>query len=196
MAIQERKQREKEQFKAQVLEAAYAIIRKGGLEALSLRKLASALEYSTTKLYHEFGEKEQILSLLAEDICKRQNIRLEALEKMPTAEEQFLLLTHEAICFYVQEPSSAEVLRAVRFSDMAQPIAFQLAARRYRAHLEALNLPKLATEQALDEAIMLTRALTLGALSILHHGSDENKKKLSTKIVDDGIRLFIAGWKS
>src|SRR5690348_6447239 len=95
-----RKEREKERFKNDVIQVAYSLVKEAGLAGLTLRKLAKRLEYSTTKLYHEFGAKNALLVLLGEDICQRQNERLEALKKLPDPEEHLLFVTREAMKFY------------------------------------------------------------------------------------------------
>ncbi len=192
MGTSTRKQREKEQFKSQVLGVAYKLIKEGGLDGLTLRKLAQGLEYSTTKLYHEFGSKQDLLVLLAEDVCQRQNARLETLKKLPDPEEHLLQLTHEATRFYVEEPWSAQILAFIRFGTNAMPPSFVQAAENYKANLMALNLPAAWIEDGLN----VTRALMLGALSILRTDSTPDEKNLVLKIVDNGMRLIIAGWRS
>lgn len=197
MAVTQRKQREKEQFRGLVIQAAYGLIKQAGIEGLTLRKLASALEYSTSKLYHEFGSKQDIIVLLAEDICQRQNALLQQLGRGDDPEEHLLKFTHEAVRFYTNEPWSAGILSAVRFGGqgMDLPPAFKEAAERFRKDVSSLNLAALATSAALDEGLNVTRALMLGALSLLRPDSEESEKNLVVKIVDDGMRLIISGWK-
>ncbi len=198
MAIKQRKLREKEIFRASVIQAAYALIVKNGLEGLSLRKLAEDIEYSTSKLYHEFESKQDIIHLLAEDICQRQNERLRSLKKGTDAEEYLLRFTHEAVVFYVEEPASASILAAMRFDRLGieKPAAFKLAAENFHNSVVALHIPRLSNKEALEEGLNVTRALMLGALSLLHRDSQESEKNLVVKIVDDGMKLIIAGWKS
>ncbi len=199
MTIAQRKQREKEQFTTSVIQAAYGLVKEVGLEGLSLRKLAAALSYSTSKLYHEFGSKQELLVLLAEDICRRQNMRLAKLEKNEDPEKHLLQVTREAMCFYAEQPWAAGILAAVRFnsSDKTEVSpAFKIAAEYYRSCVVALNLSALSTSETLEEGLNVTRVLMLGALSILRSDSEETTKELVVKIVDDGMRLIIAGWKS
>lgn len=197
MAISQRKQREKEQFRCLVIQTAYGLIKEEGLEGLSLRKLATALEYSTSKLYHEFGSKQDIIVLLAEDICRRQNERLQLLKRGNDPVEYFLQFTHEAMLFYTDEPWSASILSAVRFGreEMEVPPAFKEAAERTRKDVANLNLEALSTPEELDAGLNVMRALMLGALSILRPDSEDSEKNLVVKIVDDGMRVLIAGWR-
>ncbi|MBS0628816.1 MAG: TetR/AcrR family transcriptional regulator [Verrucomicrobia bacterium] len=198
MTVKERKIREKERFKGEVLRVAYDLLKEGGLEGLTLRKLATGLEYSTTKLYHEFGGKQELIGLLAEDICERQNRRIEKIKKDADPEKHLLRVTREASVFYTEEPWSAGILAIVRFGgeNIPMPPAFIEAAKRFRSCVDALNIPALKSGAALDEGLNVTRALMLGALSILHPDSSEKEKLLVIKIIDDGMRLIIAGWRS
>lgn len=197
MTVKQRKQREKEQFRASVIRVAYDLVKEAGLEGLSLRKLAAGLEYSTSKLYHEFKCKQGLIVLLAEDICQRQNERLQSIKKRGDAEEHLLQFTHEAVCFYADEPWSAGILSAIRFGGEAAeiPPAFKTAAENFRNCVSALNLSALSRVSALDEGLNVTRALMLGALSILRPTSTKSEKALVVKIVDDGMRLIVSGWK-
>ena len=190
--MSERKQREKEEFKAQVIKVASSLIKQEGLEGLSLRKLAKGLEYSTTKLYQEFGNKQDLIVFLAEDICQRQNKRLQSVMGSENPEEYILTITHEATCFYTEEPWSAQILAAVRFEEMPMPPSFKLASDISRNNFRALNL----SEKTLDDLQNVTRSLMLGALSILRPNSKKSEKELVIKIIDDGMRLILAGVKS
>lgn len=199
MTIVQRKQREKDQFFSAVIHAAYDLLNENGFEGLTLRKLAAALSYSTTKLYYEFGDKQGLYLLLAEDICARQNAKLANLKKENDPVESLLLFTHEALCFYADEPWSAGILGAVRFEKLdpsAIPATFKIAADNYRRYVVNLNFSYLADLDKLEEGLNITRALMFGALSILHPDSDKQAKDRVIKIVDDGMRLIVAGWKS
>jgi|GEM_PF-5358897 len=198
MTIKQRKEREKEQFRVSVIQVAYELVKQAGLEGLSLRKLATGLEYSTSKIYQEFKGKQDLIILLAEDICQRQNERLQSLQQEVNAEKHLLQFTHQAVCFYAEEPWSAGVLSAIRFKGQPNemPPAFKKAAENFRNCVEALNLSVLATAEGLNEGLNVTRALMLGALSILRPDSTETEKALVIKIVDNGMQLIVAGWKS
>ncbi|MBT1707148.1 TetR/AcrR family transcriptional regulator [Fulvivirgaceae bacterium PWU5] len=62
MGIIERRQRQKEEVRALILEAAWKIAREEGWQALSIRRIADAIEYSIPVIYAHFANKEAILS--------------------------------------------------------------------------------------------------------------------------------------
>ena len=60
MGSAERKQRQKAQLREQILEAAREIVVKEGFRALSMRKLADAVEYAPATLYLHFQSRDEI----------------------------------------------------------------------------------------------------------------------------------------
>lgn len=61
MGIAERKIRQKEEFRASILEAAWLQVLTDGWQSLSIRKIADAIEYSVPVIYNHFENKEAIL---------------------------------------------------------------------------------------------------------------------------------------
>ncbi|MNJ93957.1 Bacterial regulatory protein, tetR family [compost metagenome] len=61
MGIAERKIRQKEEFRASILEAAWLQVLTDGWQSLSIRKIADAIEYSIPVIYNHFDNKEAIL---------------------------------------------------------------------------------------------------------------------------------------
>ena|SRR5205809_1554128 len=61
MGIAERKIRQKEEVKASILQAAWALVEAEGWQSLSIRKIADAIEYSSPVIYDHFANKEAIL---------------------------------------------------------------------------------------------------------------------------------------
>jgi len=63
MGIAERKQRQREEVYASILQAAWQLVEKEGWQALSIRKIADAIEYSVPVIYDHFENKEAILTV-------------------------------------------------------------------------------------------------------------------------------------
>lgn len=61
MSIQQRKERQREEVKTAILNAAWKIAEKEGWEAVSLRKIADIIQYSAPLIYSYFKCKEAIL---------------------------------------------------------------------------------------------------------------------------------------
>nr|WP_293842951.1 TetR/AcrR family transcriptional regulator [uncultured Arsenicibacter sp.] len=61
MGVLERKLRQKEEVRNSILTAAWSIIQTEGWQALSIRKIADAIEYSVPVIYNHFESKEAIM---------------------------------------------------------------------------------------------------------------------------------------
>ncbi|HYE69101.1 MAG TPA: TetR/AcrR family transcriptional regulator [Anaerovoracaceae bacterium] len=64
MSIKERKEREKDDRRKLILNAANEIIMSEGIDHLSIRKIAGMIDYSPTIIYHYFKDKDDIISHL------------------------------------------------------------------------------------------------------------------------------------
>ena len=71
MGIAERKEREKEDVRRKILEAAHDLFETRGYENVTMRAVADAIEYSPTTIYHHFANKDQLVEALClEDFAK------------------------------------------------------------------------------------------------------------------------------
>jgi len=64
MGIGERKKREKEALRQKILMAAEELFIKEGYENVSMRKIATKIEYSTTVIYKFFKTKEEMMQVI------------------------------------------------------------------------------------------------------------------------------------
>lgn len=67
ISIAERKEREKEAMREDILKAAREIMSREGMERISIRKIAGMIEYSPTIIYRYFKNKEEIVEKLIEE---------------------------------------------------------------------------------------------------------------------------------
>ncbi len=74
MGIAERKEREKEDVRRKILEAAHDLFETRGYENVTMRAVADAIEYSPTTIYHHFANKDA----LVEALCFEDFTRLSA----------------------------------------------------------------------------------------------------------------------
>lgn len=64
MGIKERKEREREEMRDLILQAGKEIIRTEGLANLSIRKIATKIDYSPAIIYHYFHDKDDLINHL------------------------------------------------------------------------------------------------------------------------------------
>src|SRR5512143_1496815 len=64
MGITERREREKEEIRKKILDAARELFTTEGYERVTMRKVADAIEYSPTTIYHHFEDKDDLVRAL------------------------------------------------------------------------------------------------------------------------------------
>ena len=72
MGIAERREREKEELREKILDAARDLFAKDGYDNVSMRKIASEIEYSPTTIYLYFKDKTELLN----EICEKTFAKL------------------------------------------------------------------------------------------------------------------------
>jgi len=68
MGVKERKQRERSEVREKILDAALDFFATEGVEGVTMRALADAIEYSTPVIYSHFRDKDAIIR----ELCNRQ----------------------------------------------------------------------------------------------------------------------------
>jgi AcrR family transcriptional regulator len=95
MGIVERRIRQKEEVKTSILEAAWKLVQEEGWQALSIRKIAEAIEYSVPVIYDHFTNKEAILLEFTKRGFRLLNEELEkAKERFANPEQQIEALVY------------------------------------------------------------------------------------------------------
>ncbi len=67
MGIKERREREKQQVRQEILDAARELFIKEGYESVSMRKIAEKIEYSPATIYLYFDDKAELVHSLCEE---------------------------------------------------------------------------------------------------------------------------------
>lgn len=81
MGVQERKAREKQELRQEILDAARQLFVEQGYEAVSMRKIADRIEYSPTTIYLYFRDKADLFDCLCSDTFSGLIAQLEGIRK-------------------------------------------------------------------------------------------------------------------
>jgi AcrR family transcriptional regulator len=89
MGITERRERQKASLRREILDAARAMFREVGFEAVTMRKLAERIEYSPTTIYLYFEDKHDLFQAICEETFAGLANRLDRLHRrgLPPLEE-------------------------------------------------------------------------------------------------------------
>ena len=77
MTIIQRKQRQQEVIKKQIIECSWKIVEESGWNALTIRKIADAIEYSVPVIYKHFENKEAITAYFLNEGLEKLNNMLD-----------------------------------------------------------------------------------------------------------------------
>jgi AcrR family transcriptional regulator len=71
MGILERREREREQIRSRILDAARELFDAEGYEHVTMRRIAEAIEYSPTTIYNHFEDKDDLVRALCDEDFSR-----------------------------------------------------------------------------------------------------------------------------
>src|SRR3954452_12985601 len=104
MGVKERRQRERTEVRERILDAALEVFAKQGVEGVTMRALADAIEYTPPVIYAHFRDKDAII----QELCYRQLRSLaKAFASVRTLEpvERLRRIGHVYVDFAVRFPS-------------------------------------------------------------------------------------------
>lgn len=199
MGIAERRKRQKEEMRTSILEAAWKLVLQDGWQALSIRKIAEAIEYSVPVIYDHFSNKEAILLELTKQGFQKLNTELsKARKEAGSPEEQIEAMAYAYWKFAFENEAYYQVMYGLGipscetvnqiselslFSEMIlQPVRVLIAAGK---NPETDPFLKLHTFWSMLH----------GLISINMMGRNENKEELNKMVLQDFISGFITGMK-
>jgi AcrR family transcriptional regulator len=110
MGINERKTREKQALRERILEAARRIVIREGFAALSMRKIADAIEYSPATLYLYFASRDEIARALCAEGYAQLLASFEPLVQITDPAERLRALTRAYVAFGVAHPQTYRLI--------------------------------------------------------------------------------------
>jgi AcrR family transcriptional regulator len=197
MGIAERKIRQKEEVRSSILSAAWKLVEQEGWQALSIRKIADAIEYSVPVIYDHFQNKEAILyeftsrgfKLLNADLEKSKSLILDPakqLEAMAYAYWEFAFRNKEyyQLMYGLGMPTCDAVRQMPELQVFSETICQPIRA-----------LIETGKNKDTDEFLKMQTFWSMlhGLISINMLGNDANHNKYNALILQDFIKTFITG---
>ncbi|WP_042299025.1 TetR/AcrR family transcriptional regulator [Paraburkholderia kururiensis] len=159
MGIAERKTREKQALRERVLDAARRIVMRDGFAALSMRKIADAIEYSPATLYLYFKNRDEIAHALCAEGYAQLLETFAPLAAIEDPRERLHALGRAYVAFglahpqtyrliFMEDPSYTSATLAGNRSDDSGDAAFQMMIDAFDALRDAGRLPLPSTASA------------------------------------------------
>jgi AcrR family transcriptional regulator len=80
MGLRERRARQRENLRQEILDAARELFAREGVESVSMRKIAERVEYAPGTIYLYFHDKAEILRTLCDETFSRLNQKMQAIK--------------------------------------------------------------------------------------------------------------------
>lgn len=189
MGIVERKQRQKEALRREMLDASLRIARKDGWDAVSTRRVAEEVDYSTTAIYHYFGNKDSIMAELQSEGFHRMAGRikcvLDALEGNPKGQLFALSMEHWNFAMENME------LYQLMFGTGGIPCPAKPSVEMMRLGSAIQHVIEELTSVPIEEVMMNWWAYTSGFINIVLTHRDECHPLDPKEVYIKGIKRFI-----
>lgn len=200
MGIAERKLRQKEEVKASILTAAWQLVEKEGWQALSIRKIADAIEYSAPVIYDHFANKEAILLEFTRRGFRQLNEQLVAAKDKFTHPEQqieaiayaywkfaFAQKEYYQLMYGLGMPGCDAVKQIPELASFTEIIIAPIK--------ETLSRTKNATADPFLKLHTFWSTLH-GLISINMMGRDDHRDELNAMVLKDFLIGFVSGMKN
>lgn len=199
MGIAERKLRQKEEVRASILEAAWKVVETEGWQALSIRKIAEAIEYSVPVIYDHFANKEAILLEFTRKGFRLLNEDLErAKSRFENPEQQIEALAYSYWNFAFSHKEYYQLMYGLGMPGCETVKQIPELGTFTEIILEPLRrMIEQYNSKGADPFLKLqTLWSTLhGLISINMMGKENSRDELNAMVLKDFINGFISGMK-
>jgi AcrR family transcriptional regulator len=124
--------------RAEILEAATALLSEGGWEGLTIRRLALRSGYTSPAIYHEFGDKAGLVDAILERAFDRLVERLERLPWSDDPRERMRLNFREIVRFGREQPTHYRLMESLHPEKESKIRSAEAARLRLEEPLDTL----------------------------------------------------------
>lgn len=199
MGITERKIRQKEEVRSSILKAAGQLVIEEGWQALSIRKIAEAIEYSVPVIYDHFANKEAILLELTKQGFQILNNELvKAKKRSSNPEKQIEAMAYSYWEFAFDHKAYYQVMYGLGMPSCETVHQINELSTFTELVLEPIkNLIAGSKNASTDPYLKLHTFWSMlhGLISINMMGNAASKEELNQMVLQDFIAGFISGIK-
>ena len=197
MGIQDRKVREKEAFRKLIIATGHELIAEQGLKGLTMRALAQTIEYSQSKIYEFFKNKDQLCEVICQELCEKLLVIVKKIPSDLEPEKYLTELIMKVMEFHTDYPHSEELFTLVCFGPQRFniPQAYKEMEPYPTLAVKNLNSPYIQTEEEVLEALDIIRCFKIGIATLMASETSAGGKKRAYKMTENIIKVLIRGWK-
>lgn len=165
------KERHKQQLRMNILEAASGIILCDGVERLTIRKIAAAIDYSVPMVYEHFLNKQALLQELQKEWLKQI---LELIQRIHAQEENPKVALEKIAVTYLEFAKENGVFYRVAMDLKSGPMdgrsdfpEIHSLRTILKDLIRQVHAEELLTERALENQVDLLRSMLHGVVSLM-----------------------------
>ena len=200
MGITERRQRQKEEVRTSILNAAWKLVEAEGWQLLSIRKIADAIEYSVPVIYVHFENKEAILLEFTK--CGFQHLNealLEASDKLTASETQIEAIAYAYWDFAFKNKEYYQLMYGLGMPGCETVNQTEELKTFTQIVMKPIqDLIGKSNNKETDAILKLHTFWSMlhGLISINMMSKDDTRDKMNAMVLKDFIKGFIYGIKS
>jgi len=197
MGIKERKAREKENLKKLIIDNAHNLLIQKGIEGLTMRLLADNIEYSQSKIYEFFANKDALCEAVCEELCNKYLAVLEKLPQSHDTESYLKELVTTTVEFHSSYPHSDALFTLVCFGPerFTIPPAFAQIEAIFIKALKGLNSPYLKSAEDINSALDVIRSIFISVSALINAETSLKGVNRALLMSKNAIATLIRGWR-
>lgn len=197
MGIVERKIRQKEEVRTSILKAAWQIVDQEGWQALSIRKIAEAIEYSVPVIYDHFENKEAILLEFTKQGFRQLNDEMiKAKKRYTTPDRQIEAMAYSYWEFAFENKAYYQLMYGLGMPscEMVSQIS-ELSAFISLILQPIKDLIAESSQKDTDPMLKLHTFWSMlhGLISINMMNNSQGKREHNQMVIQDFIEAFVTG---
>jgi AcrR family transcriptional regulator len=197
IGIKQRRERERQELRRSILEAAREIAAREGWHAVTIRKVAERIEYSPPMIYQYFASKDDLLLALLREGFADVTARLRAAHASATTPEEGLLRVAEAYwAFAWERPELYQVMHGlggVPFGTADTPPEARAAFAALRDAVRPLTGDAAA---GLDDDVDLLWGALHGLVALAMAGRVAGGQRRATRLMGRAVRDLAQAWRT
>lgn len=197
MGSQERKAKEKDAFRKLIIATAHDLIAAHGLRGLTMRSLAQTIDYSQSKIYEFFKNKDQLCEVICEEICEKMLAIVRAVPQNLDPETYLTTFIVKNLEFHADYPHSDEILTLVCFGPQRFkiPQAYHEVVDFHARAIRNLNSPHILTDDDVLIAMDIIRCFKIGMSNLMSSETSVQGKRRANAMIDNAVKVLLRGWK-
>lgn len=161
MGPKERREREREEIRTRILDAARELFASEGVESVTMRRIADRIEYSPTAIYFHFRDKEALLAELCDTDFRAIAQQFVSIATIADPIERLRATGHAYVDFGINNPNHYRVM----FMTPKPPVSDETTLRKGNPEEDSYAFLHSTVAQALAEGRLRADATNVDLLS-------------------------------